>query len=264
RNVPGGTIPSCSGGSTVSVCVRSMSNSTNVRAKSQLRTSCSAEHEVLSWDFARQFVTLDVMRTGTLTAAPGGVGLVPPGTFRVVRRPIYDGIAATLEGPGLLTQLGIYPLPSGFPATADVPIPTSGEAATFAPIIHFQPDKSDVTTTYQATYNIDAPKPFCGPGYVHLAGTLQLHLRVQTNPSGKYLRTYGVFGTLLVTPLVPAGDPAHAIIFEAHRGMLTDHYGEVRERASQTLLGEPVQLKAWTFGAGQHDFFWGQVSCGLP
>jgi len=25
-----------------------------------------------------------------------------------------------------------------------------------------------------------------------------------------------------------------------------------------------VQFKAWTFGAGQHDYFWEQTSCGLP
>jgi hypothetical protein len=46
--------------------------------------------------------------------------------------------------------------------------------------------------------------------------------------------------------------------------MLTDNYGEVTERASQTLLGQPVQFKAWTFGAGQQDYFWEQTSCGLP
>jgi hypothetical protein len=97
-----------------------------------------------------------------------------------------------------------------------------------------------------------------------MTGTLQMQLRVQTNPSGKYLRTYSVSGTLRVTPLNPPGDAANALIHETHRGMLTDHYGSVTERASQTLLSHPLQFKAWTFGAGQRDFFWEEVSCGLP
>jgi hypothetical protein len=222
----------------------------------------TAEHEVLSWDFARQFLTLDMMRTGTLPAAPGDVAVVAPGTFREVRRPIYDGVRAS-AGDEFVTKIGLPLLPDG--STDElVPIPTNGAAATFSPIIRFEPVKSDRTTSHQATYDVNAPKPFCGPGYVHLEGSLRMEMRVQTNPSGKYLRTYRVFGMLRVTPLVPAGPAVDAIVWEAHRGMLTDHYGEVTERASQTLLGEPVQFKAWTFGAGQHDYFWGQVSCEVP
>jgi hypothetical protein len=225
----------------------------------------SAEHETLSWDFARQFVALDMARTQTLMPpTPGAVALVPAGTFGAVRRPVYDGIVATPGGMAILTLVGLYPLPPGFPPDANVPIPTDGTAATFSPTIDFQPVLSDQTTTFQGIYDLDAPKPFCGPALVHLAGQLQLRLRVQTNPSGKYLRTYGVSGALQVTPLVPPGAAAEAIIFEAHRGMLTDNYGEVTERGSQIILGQPRQFKAWTFGAGQHDYFRGRVGCGLP
>jgi hypothetical protein len=223
----------------------------------------SAEHEVLSWNFPQQFVTLDMMRTGTLPAAPGAVGIVPPGTFRAVRRPGYNGILASPGGQTFLALIGLYPPPAGLPSDADVPIPTNGAAATFSPIIDFHPVKSDRTTTYRADYLIDAPKPFCGPALVRLQGSLRFELRVQTNPSGKYLRDYSVAGTLRVTPLSPPGAPANAVIYEAHRGMLTDHYGELTERAAQTLLARPVQFQAWTFGAGQQDHFWKQTSCGL-
>jgi len=223
----------------------------------------TAEHEVLSWDFARQFVMLDMLRTHTLVPpAPKVVPLVSPGTFREVRRLVYEGVRR-LAGDTFIRLIGLPLLPPGSTDTV-VPIPTNGAAVVFSPIIDFRPVKSDRTTKYRGTYDTDAPKPFCGPALVHLTGALQLQLRVQTNPSGKYLRTYSVSGTLRVTPKMPPGNAADAIIFEAHRGMLTDNYGEVTERASQTLLGDPVQFKAWTFGAGQHDYFWGQVSCGLP
>ena len=227
----------------------------------------SAEHEVLSWNFAQQFVTLDMTRTQTLVpAVPTAVLLVQPGTFRSVRRPIYTGILEKEGGPALLYTIGLIPEPLG--STPEyVTIPANGAAVVFSPIIHFRPVKSDRTTTYEGTYTINAPKPFCGPGYVHLEGTLHMKLRVQTNPSGKFERTYGVSGILSVTPLGatgPSGPTVPAIIYEAHRAMLTDHYGEIAERASQTLLGQPLQFKAWTFGAGQHDYFWEQTSCGLP
>jgi len=223
----------------------------------------TAEHEVLSWDFARDFVTLDMMRTQTLVPAmPGAVPLVPPGTFREVRRLIYEGVRG-LAGDDFVKLIGLPLLPPGSTDQV-VPIPTNGAAMALSPIIHFRPVKSDRTTTYQGTYKIDAPKPFCGPALVNLTGTLQFRLRVQTNPSGKFQRTYSVSGILRVKPLNPPGAEANAIIWEGHRAMLTDHYGEISEQASQTFLSKPVQFKAWTFGAGQHDYFWEQTSCGLP
>jgi hypothetical protein len=228
----------------------------------------SAEHEVLSWDFARELVAFDMMRTHTLMPpVPGAVQVVEPGTFRWIRKPIYDSIMGKPGGPELLWILGLVPPPAG--STDDyVTIPTNGKAAVFSPIIQLDPVKYDRTTKYTGTYGTPAPKPFCGPALVYLQGTLQLELRVQTNPSGKYQRTYGVSGTLGVTPIDSTGNPigptVPAVIYEDHRAMLTDNYGEVTEQASQTLLSQPEQFKAWTFKAGQQEFFWEQISCGLP
>ena len=41
----------------------------------------TAEHEVLGWDFARDFVTFDTLRGGIL-ASPSPVGLIPAGSFQ--------------------------------------------------------------------------------------------------------------------------------------------------------------------------------------
>ena len=89
----------------------------------------TAEHEVLSWDLARAFVTLDAARTGTLTAPPGGLPMIPAGTFRAVRRPVYDALVAGGAIP-ILAAAGLYP--TSAPAGVDVPIPTSGAAAVLA------------------------------------------------------------------------------------------------------------------------------------
>ena len=94
---------------------------------------------MLSWDLARELVLLDVARTGALTAPPGVLGLIPPGSFGTVPRLLYHGLVQGGAGP-LLTALGLKPPPC--PATspsADVPIPTSGQGRVLQSSIAFQP-----------------------------------------------------------------------------------------------------------------------------
>ncbi len=228
----------------------------------------TAEHEVLSWDLAREFATFDMGRTGALTAAPSAVGLVPPGTFRAVRRPVYVGLAQAGAGP-LLTSLGLVT-----PASGDVPIPTSGQARVLVGAIDFEPCRSKQTTTTRVTYSIVVPKPFCATGpydLVKLEGPLDFSMTVQTSRSGRYDRTYMVGGTLQATPMrptspttfEPAGDPVEALVFEAHRGTLTDRRGQVTERAAQVLLGDPRQSLSWRFSAGHADHFARKILCGI-
>ena len=56
----------------------------------------TAEHQVLSWDLARNFATYDMLRTGASAVAP--VGLIPAGAFRTVRRPVYDALVQGAPG----------------------------------------------------------------------------------------------------------------------------------------------------------------------
>lgn len=227
----------------------------------------TAEHEVLSWDVAREFVTYDVGRTGTLTAAPSKVAVIAGGSYRTVRRPVYLGLVQAGAGP-LLDSLGLVLPPSG-----DVPIPTSGEARALVSETQLEPRQSKATTTTRVTYSIVVPKPFCATGpydFVKLEGPLDFSMTVHTTPAGGYDRSYLVGGTLRVTPMtptsattfVPAGDPIDAVIFEAHRGTLTDRRGQVTERAAQILLGDPRQSLSWRFAAGHTDHFAREVLCG--
>ena len=231
----------------------------------------TAEHEVLSWDFARQLVLYDVARTGTLAAAPSAVGLVPAGSFRAVRRPVYDALVAGGLGP-LLAALGLTA-----PATGDVPIPTSGTAAVLSAGIVLEPVQEKREASTDVAYDIVIPRPFCADpqnpyDFVRLQGPLHFAQRVHTNPSGLYERRYVLGGTLQVTPMrptsattfVPAGPTIDASISETHRGMITDRHDQVTERVSQVLLGDPQQSLEWTFGAGQWDRFVRSVVCGEP
>jgi hypothetical protein len=227
----------------------------------------TAEHEVLSWDLARDFVSFDVARTGLLTAAPSAVELIPAGAFRAVRRPVYDGLMSAGAGP-LLAALQLVA-----PSTGDVAIPTSGQANVLSSAIRFKARNTKATTTTRVPYSIVVPKPFCatGPGdFVQLQGPLDFSMTVRTDRTGTYDRTYLVGGTLQVTPVTPTspttfvsiGDPVDAWIFEAHRGLLTDGSGQVTEQGAQVLLGDPRQSLTWSFAAGYADRFARKILCG--
>jgi len=223
----------------------------------------TAEHEVLSWDFARDFVTYDVGRTNTIVAAPQPVGMIPAGSFRAVRGAVYEQLLLFQGGAliPLLTSLGLYPAPG----PGDVPIPTNGKAVALVTDIDFQPQRTHTVTTTRVDYGVDIPKPFCGnpnvPEFVRLGGEpLTFTLSVSTGPSGRYERTYAIGGTLDVTPL-PSGSTLPASIFEIHQASMDDRHAQVTERTQQSLLGDPFQSLAWSFAAGDTDRFVRNVVC---
>jgi hypothetical protein len=129
--------------------------------------------------------------------------------------------------------------------------------------------KYDVTTTIPAVpYDIVLPKPFCndqGSEFVRLLGGLEFRMRVRTNRSGQYLRTYELGGTLKVTALTgpDAGRTFDAVISERHRAMLTDEYDQVTELASQLLVRKPPQLLGWVFAVGHQDGYLKETVCGF-
>ena len=218
----------------------------------------TAEHETLSWDFPRAFVAYDMARIGAVVAP---VGMIPAGTFRAVRRLIYDGLHDNGAG-SFLDKLGLEP---PLDKTADVPIPTDGHALAFVTAIDFAPARTHVVTTTQVTYHVVAPKPFCAAGpadYVLLEGPLQFIQSVSTEPSGLYERTYGFAGTLHVTPYGVAGETLDASIFELHRARLDDRHGEVASEVQQSLLADPLQSMRRHFAAGDLDRFVEKVVCG--
>ena len=227
----------------------------------------TAEHEVLSWELAKQLVAYDVGRTQTLVAAPAPVGLAASGAFRAVRRPVYDGLVKMGLGP-FLSALGLVPTGPG-----DVPLPWSGAALALETAIGFEPRQQKLEATAAVTYDVVVPRPFCASGpydLVRLQGPLHFAQAVHTNPSGKYERSYALGGILRVTPMrplpdgsfVPTGAPSvDASISETHRSMITDNYDEITERVAQVLLGDEPQSLEWTFRAGHSDRFLRNVVC---
>ena len=239
--------------------------------------SGTADHEVLSWDFARNFVAADLARTGLLADNPYPVGMVAAGTFRFVRWPIYAGLVnggagAVLNLAGLSAPVQPPQPPLNPLFGSNVPIPTDGAAVVLAPQIELDQAQARTRTTVEANYGVITTRPFCGNDYVLLQGPVRFDIDVHTNPSGMYSRTEIVSGSLTVTPMtftgstfVPSGAPAlPAIVTELHRALLTDKYGEVTQEATQTLLSDPTQSLAFSLAAGHVDAFASTLSCGEP
>ena len=137
----------------------------------------------------------------------------------------------------------------------------------FAPAFAYVPVRSDVTLTDSRSYLVQStPKPFCDGTLIQITGgPLTFTLRSQTNPSGKYQRTYTVAGSLKVKTLstVVVQD---ALISEIHRGMLTDNHGQVSEQVSQVLLATDAaagQSLYLVFGAGKTDYWIPQQNCAI-
>ena len=239
--------------------------------------SGTADHEVLSWDFARNFVAADMARTGALSQDAQPVQVVAAGTFRSVRWPIYAGLVN--GGAGAILNLAGLPAPVQPPQPplnplfgSNVEIPTDGAAVVLAPQIELQPTQAKTHTTVQVNYGVVTTRPFCGNDFVLLQGPVRFDIDVHTNPSGMYSRTEVVSGSLTVTPMrftgstfVPSGAPSlPAVVTEFHRALLTDNYGEATQEAAQTLLGDPVQALVFSLAAGHVDGFANSVSCGVP
>jgi hypothetical protein len=223
----------------------------------------TAEHEALSWDFARGLVAHDLAAAGAVVAPPDPIQLIPAGAFGVVRRPIWEGLAGYGGGAlvPLLQALGLYPAP----AAGDVPIPTSGQALALVTDVDLAPAPEHHVSTTQVDYAVNVPKPFCAAGpsdFVRLTGRLQFTLSATTDASGRYERTHTIGGTLRVTPLTGVGSPADASIFELHRAQLDDRTGQVSWQLEQSLLGDPFQSLRRSFSAGDVDRLVEKVACG--
>ena len=224
----------------------------------------TAEHQVLSWDYAELLVAGDIVRTEAATGVLD-VALRSEASFRAISPLVYNELVKAGLGP-LLEQLG---LPPGQVA-AEVPIPTLIPAKAMAVDLVYEPMPERIRTRYASEYDVVAPKPFCNPTgseYVKLKGRLRFDLRVYGDEAGRFLRKYDVKGQLTVTPWhpiagVPLGHRVPARIRERHAAVLTDGYGQVYEKASQQLLGTNKQSLSWFLAAGELDRYFASQQCG--
>ncbi len=229
----------------------------------------TTEHQVLSWTLAQQFVTVDMVRTGLLGAAPGGSGLLHPvPTFREIPAVIYNGL------PPELRAIANGPAAD---VAAPVGIPNSG----FATLLHVAGSEAVVAETTRQSFTIAfnqvIPRPFCSSGaldYVHVGGPVDFEQQVVVTAAGVYTSRVLVTGQLSVTPMdvtslppVPAGATMPARVSEHYHSNVNGRVSLASVLRQQTIF-PPAQAgggqlkETLAIGPGHSSRYHRDESCG--
>ncbi|MSR19703.1 MAG: hypothetical protein EXR91_01805 [Gemmatimonadetes bacterium] len=192
-------------------------------------------HEVLSWELAKQLVTVDMVRSGVLGAAPAPTGLITPTpTYRTINPSIYNLLPAALK---TLT---------GGPSTATAPVPIANDGR--AMILRFagdvQGERSVAKREFVLNFNQTIPKPFCVRSpydYLRVTGPIDFSQQVVVSGSGNFISRFHARGQLQLIPVNPltgavGGDTLTARVMEHDRSVVTDQVTLVAALQLQVIL----------------------------
>lgn len=189
------------------------------------------QHEVISWEVARQIVMVDFVRSGYLAAPPAFTDVfTPTPSFRTIPAQVYNGIPTGLRAV------------IGGPAadqTADVPIPSDGKAVVLNLASTPDPEREVVRRTFAIEFNQFIPKPFCPatPGdLVHVDGPLVFDQHVIVTASGNYVSQIHATGHLDITPISPPGSPFRAMVNAHAKAIVTDNVTLASDAQLQIML----------------------------
>ena len=183
----------------------------------------TADHQVLSWELAKQFVTIDMIRTGLLDKS---VPMMPTGeinqpNFGTIPATIYNLLPVELRGliGGSLSDVA-----------ADVPIAGDGYATIFNLAVSVERVNGISVQDFTIDYDQVVPKPFCASGpydYIKVEGPVHLYQETELIENGKFRMLFRAEGKLMVTPINPMtgeviGSTVSAIVKENHSSSLGD------------------------------------------
>jgi len=187
----------------------------------ELHIPGTADHQVISWELAEQFVLADFLRSGLLDP---DIPMIPVGQindapFRTIPAIIYNELPVELR-----VAIG-GPLED---VTEDVPIGTDGQALILNLAQKVTRASEIRNQDFVLDYDIIAPKPFCASSpydYVYIQGPIHLTQTVEWTETGRYKFHFYATGTLTVTPInpqtgEPSGAPMQADVLELHSGYL--------------------------------------------
>jgi len=210
----------------------------------------TADHQVLSWELAEQFVVADFMRSGLLD---GTYPVIPTqqindSPFRAIPDYIYNELPvelrALIEGP--LEDV-----------EGETPINTDGHAL----ILNLADRTPYVAETrvkyFVINYGQAFPRPFCGLGeydFVYVQGPVQMTQTVCQDENGTYRMIFNAVGELSVTPInpmtgEPVGETLTAQVKQRHNSLFTEDYDYASGVIYQKIipLSEPGSGRLFTW-----------------
>ena len=224
----------------------------------------TADHQVLSWELAEQFVKVDFLRSGLLgSAAPGSTGSINDAPFREIPAEIYNLIPAELKS--------IIGGPTGS-VSAPVPIGSDGHAT----VLDLTADDAGAVGSDQEfviQYGQVIPRPFCGSGgeYLYVEGPVNLRKTVQVTDTGELTTDFEASGRLHLTPVdprtgAPIGPTYEAEVKDEQVSRYGKHGGMIQGLQVQTELprnvsGHGQRVIRIKVGAGGPDLYKRDVDC---
>lgn len=225
----------------------------------------TADHQVLSWEFAERFLIVDFVRSGLLGAAPTSTGPINDApSFRTIPAVIYNGVPVQLRaafGGPLGNQ------------TAAVGIGTDGMATVLVLAGAVEVTASEDVEELVITYGQVVPKPFCASptSLIRIDGPVTLRQRAETTASGEYTSNFIATGSVIITPIdglsgAPSGPSYRARVVERHSGhlnALTQSGFNLREQHELPPSGPErgTLHELLRVGTGESDKYVIDVSC---
>jgi len=208
----------------------------------------TADHQVLSWEVAEQFVAADFMRSGLLD---GDVPVIPTDAindspFRTIPAIIYNELPVELRGliGGPLEDVA-----------ADVPIGTDGHA-----LVLNLAGTADLVPGYWTfekvlNYGQLVPKPFCDSGpddYVYVEGPLTMVETIEVTEWNTYQASFKAEGVLTVTPMnpityEPIGEPFTANVKQLQNSVFSQGVQSAASLRFQSLHPFNTPGSGWLF-----------------
>lgn len=244
-----------------------LGNWTVGNAHFEVQIEGTTDHQVLSWELAEQFVTIDFMRSGLLDES---VPIIPTAQindspFRTIPAMIYNLLPVEIRG--------LIGGPIG-DVVDDVPIATDGQAVIFN-LAGSVPVGTD-TRVQDFVINFDQviPMPFCSDGgeYVYVNGPVHLFQTVTISNSGTYTMQFRASGDLSITPVnpltgEPVGPTVPAMVRERHSGYLSDNSARASSMLFQIIDPESEDDAKWIFkklkvGENGNDGYMALMHCG--
>ncbi len=190
----------------------------------------TTDHQVLSWNAAREIVVGDMMRTGLLNPATDLMPtdeITPAPTFRYIIPAVYNGLP-----PELLDMIGGPPPPVEDP----VGIPNDGHAMMIrlaGPAAVVPGEFHDATTVEFGQF---VPRPYCSSGpydYLWIEGTVDFHNSSMVDEFGQFSYEGGYSGVLTAVPVdistgQPIGEPFTANVKGTQHGVINFSNAKVK------------------------------------
>lgn len=194
------------------------------------------QHEVVTWEGGEAFVTMELARSGLLTAAPAATSVLnTTPTFGAIRPEIYNGLPAGLR----LFTGGIIGS-----VTQPVPLPNDGRATLLS--LADAPDAGGTSESFTLQFAQYIPKPFCAEAgeLVRVDGPLYFQQEVRVSASGGISNRTRVEGELEVRTFDPAtgalGPVERAEVSERYLTMVAAERSSVLATRSQRIFPEGV------------------------